>query len=139
MSILASAEPFRPHALIVEDQPELRMMLTAALRHAGFDVTALPDGDAAVAETVRLQPDLVCLDIVLPNIGGLEVCESLRAHPLTARIPILMTSARGSALDRADAEQAGADDFAVKPLDPLTIGVRARALIERRAAAALRA
>jgi len=126
-----------PHALIVEDQPELRRMLVAAMRHAGFEVTALSDGDTAVAEAVRLRPDLVCLDIVLPNIGGLEVCESLRAQPETARVPILMTSARASALDRAEAERAGADDFAVKPLDPLAIGVRARALVERRAAAAL--
>jgi DNA-binding response OmpR family regulator len=138
MSILASLDR-PPHALIVEDQPELRLMLAASLRYAGFEVTALPDGDEAVAEARRLRPDIVCLDIVLPNIGGLEVCEALRADPETAGIPILMTSARGSALDRAEAERAGADDFAVKPLDPLTIGVRARALVERRAVAVLSA
>jgi len=139
MSIHASPDLSSLHALIVEDQPELRLLLAAALRHAGFRVTALPDGDDAVAEAARLLPDLVCLDIVLPNIGGLEVCEGLRAQSSTATIPILMTSARGSALDRVDAERAGADDFAVKPLDPLTIGVRARALVERRATAALTA
>jgi len=139
MSILASRDRSPLHALIVEDQPELRAVLTAALQHAGFRVTALSDGDTAAAEAARLRPDLVCLDIVLPNIGGLEVCEALRAQPETAGVPILMTSARGSALDRADAERAGADDFAVKPLDPLAIGVRARALVERRAAAAVAA
>jgi DNA-binding response OmpR family regulator len=137
MSILVSPDQSSLHALIVEDQPELRLLLTAALQHAGFRVTALSDGDTALADALRLGPDLVCLDIVLPNVGGLDVCEALRAHPETAGVPILMTSARGSALDRADAERAGADDFAVKPLDPLTIGVRARALVERRAAAAL--
>jgi DNA-binding response OmpR family regulator len=136
MSIPAS--PDLPlHAVIVEDQPELRLMLSFALRHAGFTVTALADGDRAVEEALRLRPSLVCLDIVLPNLGGLEVCEALRAEPALAGLPILMTSARGSALDRAQAERAGADDFAVKPLDPLTIGVRARALVQRRAAATL--
>ncbi len=111
-------------------------MLTASLRHAGFVVTALSDGDHAVEEAIRLQPALICLDVVLPNIGGLEVCERLRATPATAHIPIMVTSARGSVLDRAQAELAGADEFQMKPLDPFTVGVLARAMIKRRAAAA---
>lgn len=115
-------------ALVVEDAPELRVMLVAALRHAGFAVTALADGDRAVEESVRVQPDVVCLDIVLPTVGGLDVCEALRRTPAVADVPVIITSARGSALDRAEAERAGADDFVVKPVDPLLLGMRARAL-----------
>lgn len=138
MSFLASPDrsTAAPHALVVEDAPELRLMLTAALRHAGFVVTALSDGDNAVEEAIRLQPALICLDVVLPNIGGLEVCERLRATPATAHIPIMVTSARSSVLDRAQAELAGADEFQVKPLDPFTVGVRAWAMIKRRSTVA---
>jgi two-component system phosphate regulon response regulator PhoB len=103
-----------------------------ALTVAGFDVTALSDGDRAVEEAVRLSPALICLDVVLPNLGGLEVCESLRANPATANIPVVITSIRGSALDRAQAEMAGADEFILKPMDPIRFGVRAHELVARR-------
>jgi len=99
---------------------------------AGFDVTALSDGDRAVEEAVRLRPALICLDVVLPNLGGLEICERLRQTPETAGIPVIITSGRGSALDRAQAEMAGADEVVVKPVDPVRFGVMAHALVARR-------
>jgi DNA-binding response OmpR family regulator len=128
------AFPDRPtlRALIVEDSPDQRLYLTMALTVAGFEVTALSDGDRTVAEAERLSPALICLDVVLPNLGGLEVCELLRANPATANIPVIITSIRGSALDRAQAEMAGADEFILKPMDPIRFGVRAHELVARR-------
>ncbi len=129
MSILASAK--RPHALVVEDDPFQLRYGVVALEQAGFRVTALTDGDQLVAQAAAQQPDLIVLDIVLPNIGGFEACEALKATPETARIPVLVMSARRSPMDRAHAEMAGADDYLVKPVNPVALGVHARALLTR--------
>jgi DNA-binding response OmpR family regulator len=110
--------------------------LTTILTVAGFTVTALSDGDRAVEEAAHTQPDLICLDIVLPNLGGLEICERLRQTPATAMIPVIITSTRGSSLDRAQAELAGADEVAVKPVHPTDFGVLAHAVVARRSTAA---
>lgn len=129
MSILASAK--RPLALIVEDDPFQMRFGVVALEQAGFRVSALADGDDVVTQAIALQPSLVLLDIVLPNIGGFEVCEMLKSTPETAHIPILVMSARRSPMDRAHAEMAGADDYLVKPVNPVALAVHARALLTR--------
>jgi DNA-binding response OmpR family regulator len=129
MSIHASAK--RPLALIVEDDPFQMRFGVVALEQAGFRVHALADGDDVVAQATTLQPALVLLDIVLPNVGGFEVCEMLKASPATSHIPIMVMSARRSPMDRAHAEMAGADDYLVKPVNPVALAVHARALVSR--------
>jgi DNA-binding response OmpR family regulator len=119
-------------ALVIEDSAPLRTMLSACLRQLGFEVTALPHGENVVEIARELQPRLICLDLMLPDICGLELCEMLRGCEETAGIPILITSARSTPQDRAYAEMAGADDYLIKPIDPTVLAERVRQLLNRR-------
>lgn len=132
MSTLASTE--EPLALIAEDTPELRLMFSSALRQAGFRVHTLDDGHTVVAEAIRLRPSVICLDIVMPSVCGLDVCDQLRSTPATSDIPVLVLSVRATPQDRANAEMAGASAYLVKPVHPMELGQRARALLRRAAA-----
>jgi two-component system phosphate regulon response regulator PhoB len=129
MSILACPE--EPLAMVVEDMPELRLMFSSALRQAGFRVTTLEDGHTVVDEATRLQPDVICLDVVMPSVCGLDVCEQLRRTPATSEIPVLVMSVRSAPQDRANAELAGASAYLTKPVHPVELGQRARALAAR--------
>jgi len=120
--------------LIVEDTPELQRFLSACFRRMGFDVVSAREGEVAVEIALRILPDLICLDLMLPNICGLEVCERLKRSPSTAGIPVLIISSRTSPQDRAEAEISGADDYLMKPIDPRELAVRVRALLDRKAA-----
>ena len=132
MSIPVS--PDEPLALIVEDMPELRIMFSSALRQAGFRVVTLEDGHAVVAEALRLRPDVICLDVVMPSVCGLDVCEQIRSTPTISHTPVLVMSVRSSPQDRANAELAGATAYLTKPVHPVEFGQRARALLNRVAA-----
>jgi len=122
-----------PRALVIEDAPELRLVLSAQLRRLGFEVRALSDGDHAVAVAQEFCPDIVCLDLMLPNLCGLEVCEALRSTPQTAGVPIVVTSARTSPQDRAHAELAGADAYLTKPVGTDALAATVQALLGRSA------
>lgn len=132
MSIPVSTE--EPLAVIVEDVPELRALYSSALRQAGFRVTVFDDGDRVVEAALRLRPAVICLDIVMPSVCGLDVLDQLRSTPATADIPVIVASARTSPQDRANAELAGATQYLTKPVHPVELGERARALIARVAA-----
>ena len=121
-----------PIALIVEDSALLRTTLSANLRQLGFEVTALERGDDAVNVARELRPHLVCLDLMLPGVGGLDVCEQLRGSEETAHTPILITSARNMPQDRMFAEMAGADDYMVKPIQPAAFAESVRRLMLRK-------
>lgn len=125
-----------PLALVVEDSDISRVLLSVHLRQLGFEVTALDSGDEAARLARELQPDLVCLDLMLPGVGGYEVCAALRAAPETAETPILITSARTTPQDRAFAEAAGADDFLPKPVEPTELAETVRRLLRNRQARA---
>jgi two-component system phosphate regulon response regulator PhoB len=120
--------------LIVEDTPELQRFLSACFQRMGFDVVSASEGEVAVEIAIRILPDLICLDLMLPNVCGLEVCERLKRSPATAEIPVLVVSSRTSPQDRAEAEIAGADDYLMKPIDPGELAARVRALLDRKAA-----
>ncbi|MCX5762515.1 MAG: response regulator [Gemmatimonadetes bacterium] len=120
-----------PLALVVEDMPELRLLFSAVLRQAGFRVETLEDGNNVLAEAIRLRPDLICLDVVMPSVCGLDVCEQIRYTPATMDIPVLMMSVRSTPQDRANAELAGASGYLTKPVHPAELGQRARALLKR--------
>lgn len=122
---------FQPVALVVEDAPELRVVLSAHLRQLGFEVTALGSGDKAADVAKDIRPDLVCLDLMLPGVCGLEVCERLREIEETAHTPILITSGRDMPQDRVFAELAGADEYLTKPIDPMTLAESVRRLMQR--------
>jgi two-component system response regulator MprA len=115
--------------LVVEDDPQVRVMLSRALGHEGFDVSAAPDAAGCMAELRAARPDLVLLDLLLPDLDGLELCRRLRRSG--DRVPILMLTARDTISDRVDGLEAGADDYLVKPFSTAELVARVRALLRR--------
>lgn len=101
--------------VIVEDEPNIAMSLSFILGRGGFDVHCVGDGNDAVFEVQNRHPDLVILDVMLPNRSGLEILRDIRAARAIAGTPILMLSAKGQARDRQVATEAGADHYLVKP------------------------
>ena len=116
-------------ALVVDDDPELRAALTRALRLDGYDVTAVSNGLKALEAMPEVAPDVVVLDLMMPYVGGLEVCRRLRAKG--DRTPILVLTARDEVGDRVAGLDAGADDYLVKPFALEELRARLRALLRR--------
>ncbi|MDQ1710844.1 MAG: two-component system, OmpR family, response regulator MprA [Frankiaceae bacterium] len=116
-------------ALVVDDDPEIRAALTRALRLDGYDVTAVSNGLKALEAVPDVAPDVVVLDVMMPYVGGLEVCRRLRAKG--DRTPILVLTARDEVGDRVAGLDAGADDYLVKPFALDELRARLRALIRR--------
>lgn len=108
--------------LIVDDDPFIRKLIATTLEDvAGFELVEAANGREAVEAAARTRPELVFLDIEMPEVDGLEACRRLRAAPDTARATIVMlTAAAGDAAER-DAETAGADLFLTKPFSPLEL------------------
>ncbi|WP_320672007.1 response regulator transcription factor [Patulibacter defluvii] len=115
--------------LIVDDDLPVLRMLERTLRAEGHDVTAAPDGGAALVAVERAVPDVVVLDVAMPGIDGLEVCRRLRAKGLG--VPVLLLTARDAIEDRVTGLDAGADDYLVKPFATSELLARVRALGRR--------
>lgn len=123
-----------PIALVVDDSPDQRMLISALCRNLGLEVVAVRDGESAIAAAAAAPPDIVCLDLMLPTLSGLEVCERLKAQPTTSGVPVLIASARTYPQDRADADLAGADAYVTKPIDPHEFSTQLRSLLWQRRA-----
>jgi len=115
--------------LLIEDDPRLAEMVKNYLGEAGFAVTVASLGTAGIALEARETFDALVLDLMLPDIDGLEVCRRIRAHSQT---PILMLTARGDAMDRVVGLEIGADDYLPKPFEPREMLARLRAILRRR-------
>jgi two-component system, OmpR family, response regulator len=115
---------------ICEDDAGLRSVLTRALIDEGFDVRAVPGGRMAVQEFSASPPDLLVLDIGLPDADGRDVCQALRAHGVEA--PVIFLTAHGQLTDRLAGFHAGGDDFLTKPFALAELIVRIHALLKRR-------
>lgn len=113
--------------LIVDDEPEIGRILAVILRGAGFEVTAVDGGRAALEHLAASATDLVLLDVTMPELDGFETLRRIREAPATARLPVLMLTANAGAADRARAESLGADDFIAKPFDPAEVVERIHA------------
>ncbi len=122
-----------PLLLTVEDDEDLADVLGYNLSREGFEVQHAPTGAAALAAAAARLPDLVLLDVMLPDLTGFEVCRRLRAAPESRSVPILMLTARGEELDRVVGFEAGADDYVVKPFSVRELTLRVRALLRRAA------
>ena len=120
-----------PSALIVEDEPDLARLVAFHLRGAGFEVEVAHTGEDALAGARVRQPDVVLLDLALPDVDGYEVCRRLRADARTSKVGILMMTAAGLSEDRIEGFEAGADDFVVKPFNVRELVLRARAVARR--------
>jgi two-component system response regulator MprA len=121
----------RERVLVVDDDPPLRRMLQRTLSAEGWEVTVAADGGAALLAAERSAPDVIVLDVAMPDLDGLAVCRRLRAKGLPT--PILMLTARDAVPDRVAGLQAGADDYLVKPFAVQELIARLHALTRRRA------
>jgi two-component system alkaline phosphatase synthesis response regulator PhoP len=119
--------------LIVDDERKLVHGLVSYFRQAGFETLAAYDGRTALDITRRDQPDLIVLDLMLPEVDGLEVCRQIRR---TSSVPIIMLTARVEESDKLIGLEIGADDYVAKPFSPREVVARARAVL-RRASGAL--
>ena len=116
-------------ALVVDDDPTVGTVVAAYLQRAGFEVRRAADGATALDVAARSLPDVVVLDLMLPGIGGLEVCRQLRRdHP---RIPVVMLTALGEEADRILGLEVGADDYVTKPFSPRELVLRVQAVVRR--------
>ncbi|MGB3067215.1 MAG: response regulator transcription factor [Ottowia sp.] len=120
------------HLLMIEDDARLAGMVSEYLTQSGFVVTHVLDGESGLAAVQDKLPDLVILDLMLPDIDGLEVCRRLRALPGdVARVPVLMLTAKGDPMDRIVGLELGADDYLPKPFEPRELLARIRAVLRR--------
>ena len=122
--------------LMIEDDARLAQMVAQYLGQSGYQVTHAPDGHSGLAHLQGQQgeplPDLVVLDLMLPDIDGLEVCRRIRALPgAAAQTPVLMLTAKGDPMDRIIGLEIGADDYLPKPFEPRELLARIRAVLRR--------
>jgi DNA-binding response OmpR family regulator len=115
--------------LIAEDQADIRNLLVLNLRNAGYEVTDVADGLAALASETAQNNDLLILDLMMPGLDGLEVCKTLRARGCNT--PILMLTAKSTELDRVLGLELGADDYLTKPFSLAELLARVKALLRR--------
>ncbi|MCZ4273556.1 response regulator transcription factor [Maritalea porphyrae] len=120
--------------LIVEDEPSILDSLDFILKRAGWNISAVTDGDAAIAAVGELRPKVVVLDVMLPKKSGFEVLKHLRGQPGTKDLPILMLTAKGQQQDRRIAEELGANGFVTKPYSNNEVVEAVRQLMEQAAA-----
>jgi len=119
--------------LAVDDEPELTELMRFHLVKAGYDVVTAANGWEAIASVRKRRPDIILLDLMLPDLDGFGVCEILRRDPLTAIIPIIIISAWASTDSRNLGLELGALDYIVKPFSPPDLVQRVNRLMEARA------
>jgi DNA-binding response OmpR family regulator len=122
--------------LVVEDDPDIADLIAHFLGKAGHEVKRLSSGSGVMAQLRATPADLVILDVMLPGMDGLLVCQAMRADTSTAAIPVIMLTARGDEADRIAGLELGADDYVTKPFSPKELVARVAARLRRHAPAA---
>src|SRR5258705_4110330 len=117
--------------LIVEDDPDIAELVARYLDKAGFVTERAATGRDALTSIGARMPDLMVLDLMLPHVDGFEVCRAVRAHEVTAALPIIMLTARAEESERIVGLELGADDYLAKPFSPNELVARVRALLRR--------
>ena len=125
----------RKKILVVDDEKDLVDILAFNLRREQYDVVTAPDGEKALDAARRDPPDLVILDLMMPGIGGLEVCRRMRSDPRTSRIPVIMLTAKGEETDAVVGLAQGADDYVRKPFGVKELMARVAAHLRTQARA----
>jgi DNA-binding response OmpR family regulator len=121
------------HLLMIEDDARLARMVSEYLGQSGFVMSHVGDGQSGLSAVQASSPDLVILDLMLPDMDGLEVCRRIRSLPgALASIPVLMLTAKGDPMDRIIGLEIGADDYLPKPFEPRELLARIRAVLRRR-------
>ncbi len=121
---------------IVEDEDDIRALVCAGLARERFRVREYPDGKGFLASLRAEKPDLVVLDVMLPDTDGFAICRALRADRVNAALPVIMLTARAEEADRVLGLELGADDYVVKPFSPKELAARVKAVLRRSAPAA---
>jgi DNA-binding response OmpR family regulator len=121
----------RQKILVVDDESEAVELVEFNLKQAGYDVVTAADGAEAIRRARSNSPALVVLDLMLPEIDGLEVCKLLRRDPATAGIPIIMLTAKAAEIDRVLGLELGADDYLTKPFSPRELVLRVKKVLQR--------
>ena len=117
-----------PVVVVIDDEPSILEVSQRYFEHAGFTVYTAVNGSSGLALVRAIQPDLVVLDVMLPELNGFQVLEMIRAESNT---PVLMLTARGEEIDRLRGLESGADDYLVKPFSPRELVARAKAILRR--------
>jgi phosphate regulon transcriptional regulator PhoB len=118
--------------LVVDDEPDLLELVRVNLSQAGFEVETADTGRQALERLRRASPDLLILDLMLPDLSGTEVCRHVRSDPTLAELPVIMLTAKADEVDRVVGLELGADDYVTKPFSPRELTLRARAVLRRR-------
>src|SRR4051812_26206278 len=117
--------------LVVEDDPDIAHLVARYLDRSGFTTEVAATGRDALTAIAARPPDLLVLDLMLPQVDGLEVCRAVRSSKVTAAMPIIMLTARADESDRIFGLEVGADDYLAKPFSPNELVARVRALLRR--------
>jgi two-component system phosphate regulon response regulator PhoB len=133
-AILSAAMSAR--ILVVDDEPDLLELVRFNLSQAGFRVETAASGRDALEQLRRSPPDLMVLDLMLPDVSGNDICRQVRSDPALADLPILMLTAKSEEVDRVVGFELGADDYVPKPFSPRELTLRVRAVLRRRATSA---
>jgi len=119
--------------LVIDDEPDLLELVRVGLTQAGYIVETASTGNEALAALRRAPPDLILLDVMLPDLSGTELCSRIRADQRLAAVPIIMLTAKSKEIDRVVGLEVGADDYVTKPFSPRELALRVRAVLRRRA------
>jgi two-component system phosphate regulon response regulator PhoB len=117
--------------LIVDDERDLLSLLDFNLRQAGFETALASNGEGALREIRTRVPDLVLLDLMLPDVSGTEVCRKVKSDPRTSAVPVVMLTAKGDEVDKVVGFELGADDYVTKPFSVRELVLRLRAVLRR--------
>jgi two-component system phosphate regulon response regulator PhoB len=126
------SKALKERILVIEDEPDLLELIEVNLKAAGFDIVSETTGTAGLNTARKSIPALIVLDVMLPELDGLEICKMLRRDTATAAIPILMLTARASELDRVLGLELGADDYVTKPFSTRELVLRVKNLLKRK-------
>ncbi|VVM04361.1 response regulator transcription factor [Methylacidimicrobium tartarophylax] len=127
-----AVSPGQHIVLVVEDEPDVLELVCLNLTAAGFHTIRAANGADGLEKAMSGLPDLMVLDLMLPELGGLEVCKTLRRNPATADLPILILTAKVEPAYRVEGLELGADDYLTKPFSPRELVLRTRSLLRRR-------
>ncbi len=121
--------------LLADDEPDVLKLAGTPLSQAGFGVLTASDGDTALSLIRERSPALAILDLMMPGMSGLEVCRALKNDPATAALPLVILTAKASAIDRIVAFEIGVDDYITKPFSPRELVLRVKAILRALASA----
>jgi two-component system phosphate regulon response regulator PhoB len=130
-----TSKPANKRVLVADDEPDVLNLVSMNLKSAGFTVLQAEDGLSALQQAREALPALIVLDLMLPEMSGLEVCKVLKKESQTAQIPVIMLTAKAEEIDRIVGLELGADDYITKPFSPRELILRVKSVLRRVSAA----